>query len=537
MFLIILGVLSFLVFFLSLFRVPSQRTVVLEWAVWIPGFLRPAHPDHVIARDDEQGVEARHYMPGWNLAPFVRVFGKLHRFPFITIPDDQIMVVTAADGELKWPGSVFGLPVSVDCLIDGEQFLREHGQRGPQFWVMGPGGTRAFNHFLFRHTFVQRTDFLPIEIDDPGNPGKKVSVPTFGLITALVGEEIVEGAGERLLGRPVDGHNNFQGVQAFLEGGGQRGPQQAIVEAATFLHPLAFKAEPHPATVIPAGFVGVRISNIGESPEVGDFLGPGDVRLSGRVPVQVLAESSVDGKRGIRPDSYGPGIRNISPWVEQIVLVDITPVKVCFHNGAVAGVNPEAKRSPIRRVRTRDGFEVTLNIEVIMRIPKPLAPMFTDDSKNINEGIREFVAPVTERIAREVSANGEAEEMIAEQGRLGENIKNQLTPELDRHFIELIGVNIVEIEFEDEAIKARVKATTDLATLAAREPVERRRKKIERLKGEADAEAGARVIARTAEARKKALDRLLPNDSIAKTIAGAVLADPEGLSDALRGKK
>ncbi len=559
--------LCLIVFALSIFHVPSQHVKVIEWSVWIPGILRQANPDHVIARLGEQGIEARHYMPGWNWRLFIRVFTKFHQFPFVAIPDDHVMVIMANDGEEKPAGAVFGTWMDPECLTDGERFLRG-GQRGPQAWVIGPGGTKAFNHLLFRHQLITRTLFLPAEIDDPLNQDKKVSVPTFGLVTALVGEEIAEGPGQRLLGRPLPapGCNNFENTRAFLEGipdptgtivKGQRGPQQAVIEAGAFLHPLAFRAESHRATVIPQGFLGVRIQNIGDTPkDPQDFLPTTDPRFvfkdengaeHKRRWVRVLRPKSVLNKRGIRPDPYHPGTRIVSPWVERIVLVDTTEVKVCFDKHTENKHHPEAIRGPMHRVITAEGLEVTLHIELVTQVPSKLASMLVSLSGDFAQSINDFVAPTSDRIARVIASRTSIEVFISERDKYGKEVEKELRVLLGVRYLDLVSFNITEIEFLDEEVKKRLRATTDLSTLKAQVPVQKKRKEVEKLTGEADAARPAQVTVSMAKAtaeaavikaqgENEAIDKLL-EDGVLKTAVKATTAVAPSLSTIFHGDK
>ena len=559
LFLFFFFALSAIVLALSYLNIPERTVVVLEWRTWISGILASADPSHVIAREGEQGIEARHFVTGvyWPLC--WRLFAKIHKFPFVDLADDECMTITATDGEPLPTGQVFGTHLGLTYLSDGAGFLREHGCKGPQDWVVGPGGTWAFNQALFKHKILPRIEFLPTTINDPVDAEKKVSVPTFGLITSFIGKEIEENVGQRLLGQRVGGHNNFQYINAFLEGDGtwsiatrrpirgQRGPQREVAEAAVFLHPLAFRSEQHHATIIPQGYLGVRISNVGDAPmDPDDFLPCDDPRFIFRDEngpehqrrwVRVLKPEAADKKRGVRPDSYHPGTRLVSPWVERVVLVDTTEVKVCFDKHTQNTHHPDAIRGPMRVVNTSEGFRVDLHIEIVIQVHGDLAPMLVSLSGGLDQFIRDFVAPTAERAARVVASRTSVEVFISERDTYGNNVENALRVQLGIRYVDLVSFNLTDIEFLDEEVKERLRATTKLSTLDAQEKVETKRKNVERLAGEADAAKPAAVIGRTAKARKTALDELLPSDGFIKSVAGAVLADPEGLSTALRGKK
>src|SRR6185369_4957196 len=192
----------------------------------------------VVAMGDEVGIQARTLGPGLHfLIPFIYVAQKS---PFIEIKDGEIGIVESIDGNPIPPGRIFAQVVEGhNAFQDGEAFLTKGGQKGPQIQILAPGKYRI-NPYQFNVTKAGA-----VFIDK----GK------VGVVTAMDGQKIPAG---RLLGQSVPGHSNFESGQAFLENGGQKGPQIDLLQPGTYRINLnLFRLEIHDATVIPANKIGL----------------------------------------------------------------------------------------------------------------------------------------------------------------------------------------------------------------------------------------------------------------------------------------
>src|SRR5207237_3397137 len=75
-----------------------------------------------------------------------------------------------------------------------------------------------------------------------------------GVVTARDGEPMTPG---RLLARRVEGHYGFQNGEAFLNSGGQRGPQiEVLLPGRDRLNTALFSVAVKPGTVVPGTHVG-----------------------------------------------------------------------------------------------------------------------------------------------------------------------------------------------------------------------------------------------------------------------------------------
>ncbi|MEI6413573.1 MAG: hypothetical protein WCP34_04810, partial [Pseudomonadota bacterium] len=174
---------------------------------------------------------------------------KITKAPAVVIAKGQVGMVTAQDGASIQMGRLLAQSVVGHSNYEnGEVFLKNGGQKGPQIDVLLPG-TYRININLFQ---VQIAPAMVIEAN-------KV-----GLVTALDGIPLPE---REYVACPVTGHNDFQDGSAFLAKQGQRGPQIDVLRPGTYyINPFMFSVEIDNVAVIERGQVGVVVSNVGDDP-------------------------------------------------------------------------------------------------------------------------------------------------------------------------------------------------------------------------------------------------------------------------------
>jgi uncharacterized membrane protein YqiK len=102
-------------------------------------------PDgRTVALSNEVGVQARTLGPGFHvLLPFIYKTQKHH---FVVIGTDQVGLVKACTGASIPSGEFFAKPVECSLFQDGEAFLRNGGEKGPQVLILPPGEHRINPH-------------------------------------------------------------------------------------------------------------------------------------------------------------------------------------------------------------------------------------------------------------------------------------------------------------------------------------------------------------------------------------------------------
>ena len=187
--------LVFLVFVLfggMLANVGGQQVGLIERRY----FGKPLPEGRVVAMRGEIGVQARVLQPGLHfLPPFIY---KVTKDDMLVIAEDEVGLIESIDGRPLDPGHIFGRRVeSHDSFQDGEGFLRNGGQKGPQVDILAPGKYRV-NTYLFRMTM---------------QPALIVAQGQVGVVSARDGEPVRPG---RLLAHQVEGHQAFQDGEAFV---------------------------------------------------------------------------------------------------------------------------------------------------------------------------------------------------------------------------------------------------------------------------------------------------------------------------------
>jgi uncharacterized membrane protein YqiK len=189
-----------------------------------------------VALRSEVGVQARTLGPGIHLLiPFVY---KVTKHKFITIGTTQIGIVRAITGLPMPAGQFFAHTVQCDLFQDGEAFFRNGGEKGPQLAILPPGEYRINPH-LFT---IDIQDAIIIGDDE------------VGIAESVAGKPCAVG---RIFAEPVE-CDCFQDADAFLQNGGQKGPQMAILPPGNYrINTSLFRIERRPVTVIPNGHMGL----------------------------------------------------------------------------------------------------------------------------------------------------------------------------------------------------------------------------------------------------------------------------------------
>jgi uncharacterized membrane protein YqiK len=195
-------------------------------------------PDgRTVALSKEVGIQARVLGPGLHiLFPFIY---KTEKFKFLVIPKNKVGVVRAVTGVSLSSGQYMAKFVDCDLFQDGETFLKNGGEKGPQLDIL-PEGEYRINPYLFQVSVVE---------------GVLIEDDAVGCIEAIAGEPVARMGSN--FGSPVV-CNSFQDARAFIQGGGQKGPQISFLVPGFYrINTLLFQIDKRPITVIPGGHVGL----------------------------------------------------------------------------------------------------------------------------------------------------------------------------------------------------------------------------------------------------------------------------------------
>jgi uncharacterized membrane protein YqiK len=301
--------------------VPDDSVGVMTKKFVLVGKNRRLPAGRIVALNGEAGYQADTLPPGLHLGLWPWQY-RVELVKFFTVPPGKVGCVEACDGEPLPSGRIVAQLVSCDSFQDARAFLQNKGERGPQMGVIPPG-TYRINSLLFTVTL---NDAIVIP------PGK------IGVIEARDGKPL---CGGRVIARHVE-CDSFQDAPAFMAGGGERGPQMAIIAPGTYrINPFLFSVQQADAVDIPDNKVGVVTTREGFSLPTGEIAGP---VIDGHDMFQ-SPQVFVDGKggKGLQEQVLLAGRYFINPRFATIEMVDMTEVPIAHVGVVIAYVGKEGK--------------------------------------------------------------------------------------------------------------------------------------------------------------------------------------------------
>ena len=264
-------------------------------------------------------------------------------FDATDIPQGQVGIVEARDGNPLPVGRVVAKGVDCDSFQNANAFFAGGGERGPQAKVIPPGNYRI-NPILFEVR-------LETAVDIPENK--------IGIVTTKEGQPLPTG---EIAGGEIPGHNMFQDPDKFIANGGFKGLQEQVLLAGRyFLNPRFVTVEIVEMTTVPIANVGVVIAYVGrEGQDV-----TGDTFKHGNLVSR--------GEKGVWVDPLDPGKYPINPYTHKVVNVPTANVVLNWATGKSEAHNLDANLSTIT-VRSADGFKFNLDVSQIIHIPRNDAP-------------------------------------------------------------------------------------------------------------------------------------------------------------------
>ena len=538
--LVVIGVIVFLLLFLifiggMLVNVGGQQVGIIERR-----FVGRTLPEgRVVAMKDEIGVQARVLPPGLHvLPPFIYIVKKTD---MLVIGEAEVGILESIDGLPLEPGRIFARHVEGhDTHQDGEAFLRNGGQKGPQVDVLPPGQYRI-NTYLFtvralpavyiaqgqvgvvnardgnpitpgrllahkvdgHQAFQDGEAFIrdggqlgpQIEVMLPGRyrvntdlfnvevrPATIVQANQVGLVTANDGDPLPSG---ELVAEGVPGHKDFQDASAFLASGGQRGPQYDLLKPGTFyINPIMFDVKLDDVATVQRGEVAVLVSNVGKEPE--DL--PTEERLAGKERYVVPA-----GFRGIQSEVAGPGVYYLNRWAYIAYIVPTTNLTIDWaeegtDSGTEAGTQRLQLFNPLS-VISRDGFEMRVSVKVVIRVRPDQAPLMVAKIGSIENLIDHVIHPMIDSSFRNQASSTEAMNFMQDRALEQVKAEQRTREELEKYHVECVSVLISQIILPQELMEIqtrRVIAAQQQAMFVEQQKAEQERIATENTRAKAD---------------------------------------------------
>lgn len=508
------------------------------------------------ATGGEQGIQARYrlgtFLLLWPIERLVR------REDFLNVAADQLGLVEATDGDSLPAGRVFAedkAGARHNSFQDPQAFLTEGGIRGAQLRYITPGQYKIHPD-LFRVTLVKRT---------------VVPQGHIGLVVARDGAPLAEG---QLLGRRVDGHNNFQNAETFIKSGGQRGPQVdflrpgeynihtgvfhvgvvpftvvengqiGVVEAKAgrpmakddvvavtpdmdlhqsfqdghlflevggirgpqeavlrpgqyYINTFLFDVERKDITRIKQGEVGVLVSHVGKDPAEQLFEG---AETGGTAPISRSATDPEDGRvdrarqryvaptgyRGIQPHVLGPGNYNINPRAQTVLPVSTTTRSVEWSDKESPGEHSDF--NPFSVV-SQDGFEMKVEVRCQYRILPENAPFVVAKLGSVEELEKNVIHPQIDGIFRAQVSKAPAIRYQQNRAEEQREAEEAVRKDLSQYRVEVVSVMICNIVLPDKLMhitQDRNLAQQSEAMFEAQKAAEQKRIAFEQTRAQAD---------------------------------------------------
>lgn len=407
--------------FFGLVIVPEDKIglVTKKFVLW--GENKELTGDRIIATKGEAGFQAATLSPGlhWFMWPWQY---SVDMQSFIVIPEGHIGLVSAKDGSVPKTGRILGRSVECENYQDAVGFLNNGGQKGRQAAFI-PNGVYKINTHLFEVSTVKQAT---------------IQENMVGIVTTLDGEPLENG---QIAGKNVDGHNNFQNFDQFLEAGGNRGLQQQVILAGSYnLNPWAVQVEEVQMTEIPIGHVGVVISYVGE--EGVDVTGANfkHGNLVGK------------GQKGVWAEPFGPGKYPINKYTNRVELVPTTNLVLNWASARTESHNLDKNLNTIT-VRSKDGFPFNLDVSQIIHIPMSEAPKVIARFGNMNNLVSQVLEPTIGNYFRNSAQDSDVIAFLTTRKERQDSAKQHISKVLDEYNVYAVDTLIGDIVPPQELMK------------------------------------------------------------------------------------
>jgi uncharacterized membrane protein YqiK len=290
----LLGAVLALVVLARSFTIAKGNQIILLERRW---FGRQMPDGRTVALASEVGVQARVLGPGFHLLfPFIyRVMKK----DFCVIHKDMVGVVRAIAGAPIPSGSFMARTVECDLFQDGEAFLRNGGEKGPQLAIL-PEGEYKINPHLFE---VHEVPAIMIEDGE------------VGYVESIDGRRVTREGGN--FGSPVE-CDSFQDADAFIKNGGQKGPQIQFLPPGYYrVNTLMFRVQKLPITRIPGGKIGLVEATDGARIPEGRLLAARITGHSNFFDGEAFIRNG--GEKGRQLDVLMPGVYRLNPMLFKVI--------------------------------------------------------------------------------------------------------------------------------------------------------------------------------------------------------------------------
>lgn len=424
---IILIVFSFIFYkfvlrvFFGMVIVPEDKIGLVTKKFVLFGTDKSLPDSRIIATKGEAGYQAQTLAPGLYWMMWIWQY-TVDMTSFTIIPEGQIGLVLSKDGKEIPTGRILARKVNSDNFQDATAFLDNGGQKGRQTAFITTGSYRI-NTFLFEIVITEQI---------------KIYENMIGIVTALDGDPIPQG---QIAGKFIEGHNNFQDFDDFLDKGGNRGLQpQVMLAGSYYINSWAIQIEQNPMTDVPIGYVGVVISYIGEDGKdvTGDTFKHGNIVSKGQ--------------RGVWMEPFGPGKYALNKYTTKLEAVPTTNLVLNWANARSESHDLDKNLSTIT-VRSKDGFPFNLDVAQIIHVPANEAPKVIARFGSMNNLVSQVLEPTIGNYFRNSAQDSDVISFLSTRKERQESAKNHIKLVLDEYNVNAVDTLIGDIVPPDSLMK------------------------------------------------------------------------------------
>ena len=274
---------------------------------------------------------------------------RIQRVDPVTIGADEVGLVEAKEGESLPLGQNFGKVVECNNFQDAQAFISNGGQKGKQLAIIPPG-VYDINTELFEVHNVPA-----------------VNIPS-GEIGLVLAQDGAARSAKQILSKTVDS-NNFQDAQAFINNGGQKGKQRAILTSGTYrintelftvittqnAKKHGIKPEKLKVYTVKSDKIGVVTTFDGKSLLNGNIAAP---IVGGHNKFQDAQEFiDAGGYRGLQEEILEEGSWNLNPWFVRVEQISLTNIKAGTVGVVISNIGKEVEHEDGKRDRSE--FNIT----------------------------------------------------------------------------------------------------------------------------------------------------------------------------------
>ncbi|MDJ0510726.1 MAG: SPFH domain-containing protein [Crocosphaera sp.] len=283
--------------------------------------------------------------------------------PIIRIPQGEIGLVIANEGVSQSDEQTLGRVVECNNFQDAEAFLKNGGQKGKQLAILSDGDYKINTDFFSVITTANANKY-----DENSNKLKiyKISSGKIGIVTTTVGKTLPK---DEIAGPVIEGHDNYQNAQKFLDLGGYKGLQEEVIKEGNWkLNPWFVEVEQVPLTRIEQDEVGVVISFVGKKYDKND-----DNQSTSLDENEYTYQLVPEGYQGVEKKPLMAGDYAINTRIKKVQLVPTTQIILNWSDEEKHPWNYDAKLKTLK-LTSFDGREFKVQFTQMIRIAPENAP-------------------------------------------------------------------------------------------------------------------------------------------------------------------